>query len=91
MSRKVYEEKRLSAIPSRGPLAAITVPGIVSGWDLALEYSSLAMKGTFSLAGLLEDARRHAEEGFPITKSLSDWIAEDTKVDDTGRHNLQRF
>ena len=91
VSRKVYEEKRLSAIPSRGPLAAITVPGIVSGWDLALEYSSLAMKGTFSLAGLLEDARRHAEEGFPITKSLSDWIAEDTKVDDTGRHNLQRF
>ena len=85
--------KRVTVEPAdgRGPLAAITVPGIVSGWDLALEYSSLAMKGTFSLAGLLEDARRHAEEGFPITKSLSDWIAEDTKVDDTGRHNLQRF
>ena len=91
LNRAVYEEKHLSAIPSRGPLAAITVPGIVSGWDLALEYSSKTMKGTFSLASLLEDARRHAEEGFPITKSLSDWIVEDTKLDDTGRHNLQQF
>ena len=91
VNRKVYEEKRLSTIPSRGPLAAITVPGIVSGWDLALEYSSQTMRGTFSLAHLLGDARSHAERGFPITRSLSDWIVGDTKVDDTGRHNLQQY
>ncbi len=90
-SRALYRDKKLSAIPSRGALAAITVPGIVSGWDLALAYSSSAMEGKLSLASLLEDARRYAEEGFPITPSLANWIVEDTQTDNTGRHNLQRF
>ncbi len=91
VSCKVYEDLGLAAVPSRGPLAAITVPGIVSGWDLALQYSASAMAGTFSLATLLEQARVYAEEGFPLTQSMADWIAEDTKVDDTGRHNLQQY
>lgn len=91
VSCKLYEDLHLAAIPSRGPLAAITVPGLVSGWELALQYSSSVMQGAFSLAQLLEKARVYAEEGFPVTRSVADWIAEDTKVDSTGRHHLQRF
>ena len=91
VNRSVYRHMRCAAIPSRGPLAAITVPGVVSGWELALSYSASAMGGTCSLARLLEDALRYAEAGFPITRSLSQWIIEDTATDDTGHHNLQQY
>src|SRR5450759_4259094 len=35
-----YREQKQSAIPERGPLAANTVAGTVSGWALALAISS---------------------------------------------------
>ncbi|MCW2380928.1 gamma-glutamyltranspeptidase/glutathione hydrolase [Sphingobium sp. B2D3B] len=53
----------LSAIPWRGPLAANTVAGTVSGWDLA--RSSLA--SPFPLHRLLADAIAHAEQGVAVT------------------------
>src|SRR5229473_3223930 len=36
--RELYREQE--AIPARGPLAALTVPGAVGGWALALEAAS---------------------------------------------------
>src|SRR5450631_4146457 len=35
-----YRRAEVDAIPPRGPLAALTVPGSVGGWSLALELSS---------------------------------------------------
>jgi len=48
-------------VPVRGPLAANTVAGTLSGWALALEG------GRLPLERLLRDAIRHAEDGFAIT------------------------
>ncbi|WCT73729.1 gamma-glutamyltransferase family protein [Sphingomonas naphthae] len=53
----------LDAIPWRGPLAANTVAGTVSGWARALEVGG----GTLPLARLLEDAIHHAEAGVAVT------------------------
>jgi gamma-glutamyltranspeptidase/glutathione hydrolase len=50
-------------VPTRGPLAANTVAGTLSGWAAALESAP----GILPLERLLRDAIRHAEEGVPIT------------------------
>src|SRR5258708_26136973 len=34
---ELYREAGLDSIPARGPLAALTVPGAIGGWSLALE------------------------------------------------------
>ena len=49
-----------AAIPSRGPLAANTVAGAVSGWSAALD---IAPAGKLPLARLLEDAIEYARDG----------------------------
>jgi gamma-glutamyltranspeptidase len=54
----------LDVIPWRGPLAANTVAGTISGWALALERSG----GTLPLTRLLRDAIALAEEGVPVTR-----------------------
>jgi len=53
----------LPAIPWRGPLAANTVAGTISGWGLALERHGSGLP----LARLLADAIRHAEDGVAVT------------------------
>lgn len=58
----------LDAIPFRGGLAAITVPGTIAGWKLALNQCG----GDLPLKRLLRDAIKHAEEGVVITKSGAD-------------------
>lgn len=57
------------SIPWRGPLAANTVAGTVSGWGLALDYSRLRWGGRLSLGRILESAIHYAREGFPVTRS----------------------
>jgi len=57
------------AIPQRGPLAALTVAGAVSGWAEALRISA-TWGGKLPLDRLLEDARHYAEHGAPVTPSL---------------------
>ena len=57
------------AIPSRGPLAALTVAGAVSGWQAALEISR-AWGGRMPLGRLVEDAVSHARDGIVVTRSL---------------------
>jgi gamma-glutamyltranspeptidase/glutathione hydrolase len=54
------------AIPARGPLAALTVPGTVSGWAKALDLAAGWGKG-LPPARLLEAAIDHAERGVPVT------------------------
>jgi gamma-glutamyltranspeptidase/glutathione hydrolase len=55
-------------IPSRGPLAANTVAGTISGWGEALRVSA-TLGGKLPLSRLLEDAVWSAENGFAVTRS----------------------
>lgn len=54
----------LEAVPWRGPLAANTVAGTISGWQAALESDA----GTLPLSRLVRDAIAHAEAGVSVTK-----------------------
>src|SRR5215813_5773553 len=71
--RELYREHE--TIPSRGPLAALTVPGAVGGWALALEAAK-AEGGRLPLATLLAPAIRHAAEGYVVTRSQARLTAE---------------
>jgi gamma-glutamyltranspeptidase/glutathione hydrolase len=65
-TRDFYASHGLAAIPTRGPLSALTVAGTVSGWAKALETAS--PWGTpLPLSRLLADAIDHAENGVPLT------------------------
>ncbi|MGA9764018.1 MAG: gamma-glutamyltransferase family protein [Rhodomicrobium sp.] len=55
-------------IPSRGPLAALTAAGAVSGWAAAHELAK-AWGGSLPLTRLLEDAIYHAKAGFPVSQT----------------------
>jgi len=55
----------LTAMPTRGPLAANTVAGAVSSWQLALDVSA-QWGGRLPLARLFADAQTLAREGFAI-------------------------
>ncbi|MGT2470745.1 gamma-glutamyltransferase family protein [Paraburkholderia terrae] len=70
-----YRGLGLSAIPARGPLAANTVAGTVSGWDFAHRFSQDALGGRLPVARLLEDAIHYAKHGIPVTRSQADCIA----------------
>ncbi|NQV98509.1 MAG: gamma-glutamyltransferase family protein [Rhodospirillales bacterium] len=62
-----YRDQGLDAIPSRGPLAALTVGGAVSGWQAAYAYSSQKLGGRMPLSRLLEDAIFYARDGIAVT------------------------
>jgi gamma-glutamyltranspeptidase len=55
-------------IPTRGPLAALTVPGAVGGWMLALQAAKAA-GGALPLDVLLAPAIAHARDGVAVTRS----------------------
>jgi oxamate amidohydrolase len=63
-----YASKGLTEIPSRGPLAANTVAGTISGWEAALD-TSRAIGGRLPLSRLVEDAVCYGEQGFAVTES----------------------
>lgn len=63
-----------TAIPGRGPMAALTVAGAVSGWQRALEISA-EMGGALPLARLFEDATQLADDGVSVTHSLASLAA----------------
>jgi len=67
---ELYREAGLDQIPARGPLAALTVPGAIAGWTLALEAAH-AQGGRLPLAEMLTAAIGHAREGFAISRSQS--------------------
>jgi oxamate amidohydrolase len=70
----LYREAGHDTIPARGPLAALTVPGAVAGWMLALDAAK-ANGGRIPLADLLAPARRHAQEGIEVSRHLAVNIA----------------
>jgi len=72
---ETYRARGLSAIPARGPLAANTVAGTVSGWDFAHCFSKDALGGRLPVARLLEDAIHYAKSGTPVTRNLAECIA----------------
>ena len=63
-----YHARGLDQIPGRGPEAALTVPGTVDGWRLALDLSA-SLGGSLPLDRLLGPAIRLAREGAPISAS----------------------
>jgi gamma-glutamyltranspeptidase len=65
---RFYRDAGHHEIPSRGPLAALTVPGAVAGWMLALD-AARANRGRIPLDILLNAAIRHAREGYIVTRS----------------------
>src|SRR5438067_119885 len=56
------------SIPPRGPLAALTVPGAIGGWMLALEAAQ-ARGGRLPLKILLTPAIVQARNGYTVTRS----------------------
>ncbi len=67
-TQSFYRDKGFDSIPARGPLAALTVPGTIGGWMLALELAK-ALGAKMPLRDLLGDATRHAREGTPVSRS----------------------
>jgi gamma-glutamyltranspeptidase/glutathione hydrolase len=65
-----YRAAGLDAVPARGPWAANTVAGTVSGWAAALEISR-RWGGRLPLDRLLGPAAELARAGFEITPSLA--------------------
>jgi gamma-glutamyltranspeptidase/glutathione hydrolase len=61
-------------IPFRGPMAALTVAGTVSGWGKAHELARSA-GGRLPLSRLLADAIHYAEVGIAVTPSQSQLTA----------------
>lgn len=59
----------LAQIPHRGPQAALTVAGTVSGWEEALKVSRELSGRSLPLSRLLEDAIGYAASGIPVTAS----------------------
>ena len=68
VEESLYRNLGLDAVPTRGPLAANTVAGTVSGWQAALEISA-RWDGRMALPRLLEDAIAYAEQGFPTSEA----------------------
>lgn len=68
ISREWYVQRGFERIPGRGPLAANTVAGTISGWDVALGLAG-EIGGTRSLRRLLDDAIWYARHGVPVTAS----------------------
>ena len=71
--RELYREH--ATIPARGPLAALTVPGAIGGWALALEAAQ-ADGGRTPLDTLLAPAIHHAGDGYAVTRSQARLTAE---------------
>lgn len=69
-----YREEGFDAIPPRGPLAALTAPGAVSGWATALDAAK-TQGGRLPLAVLLEPAVHAARAGVAVTRSHAELAA----------------
>jgi oxamate amidohydrolase len=63
-----YSRLADQSIPARGAQAALTVPGTIGGWTLALQFSA-SLDGRIPLTDLLADAIRLAREGYPVSAS----------------------
>src|SRR6187399_932632 len=64
---ELYREHE--TIPSRGPLAALTVPGAIGGWMLAVEAARAVGGKGLPLDVLLYAAIGQARDGYVVAKS----------------------
>jgi gamma-glutamyltranspeptidase/glutathione hydrolase len=71
----LYREQGYDEIPPRGSPAALTVPGAIGGWILALE-AARALHGKLPLDLLLGAAIRHAREGSPVSRGQAHLTAD---------------
>jgi gamma-glutamyltranspeptidase/glutathione hydrolase len=62
---ETYRTRFGAAIPARGGAAALTVPGVVSGWWEAHALSRDALGSPIGWSELFEDAIARARDGFP--------------------------
>ena len=86
-----YKNQGFHKIPSRGYLAANTVPGVVSGWDEAYQYASKNMKNARPWNTLFTSAIDYAEHGFSVSPSLNYWTTINIDPKDKEFRELQRF
>lgn len=86
-----YENQGYTKIPSRGALAANTVPAAVAGWEKAFQYSETEMNGTLGWKQLLNTSIQYAKEGFPVTPSQEYWTNVNLDQQDDEFRHLQRF
>ena len=63
----LYRRHGLDAIPTRGPLAALTVPGAPDGLWTAHRFSQERLGSTIPWGDLLAAAIRHAADGIPVS------------------------
>ncbi|MDB5802664.1 MAG: gamma-glutamyltransferase [Rhodocyclales bacterium] len=73
-TREFYASHGDSLIPARGPRAALTVAGAISGWDAALAHAvqwrhESGNDKALPLSRLLRDAIDYARNGVAITRS----------------------
>lgn len=71
-----YRDQGHERIPERGPLAALTVAGDLSGWGAAAEISASQWGGRLPWSRLLEDAIHHARSGVAVTSTLQTALVE---------------
>lgn len=90
-STDFYQKKGFEKIPSRGPLAANTVPGAIAGWQKAYEYSKKEIDGQLAFSLLLKEAIHYAKNGFPVTPSQSYWTKVNLDPSDLEFRALGRF
>lgn len=62
---EAYVKKGMNSIPYMGPMAAITVPGLVGLWEELEKHTSMDIKE------LLKYAIKVAREGFPVTHNYA--------------------
>src|SRR3712207_5344004 len=69
------EDGDAAAIPRRRPFAALAVPGAVDGWrEMHARFGKLAWEELFA------EAIFYAREGVPVSRSLTDWLAQDVPI-----------
>ena len=71
-----HRSKGYDQVPTRGPDAALTVAGAVSGWLLAAEAAA-ALGGRLPRQELLAAAIRHAKEGVEVSRSFVRCVSDD--------------
>ncbi|RIE04504.1 gamma-glutamyltransferase [Cohnella faecalis] len=74
-SVEYFKSKGRKEIPHRGIESALTVPGMADAW-----WSVWREGGKLPWHKLIEPAAAYAEEGFPISRNLAEWIAKDESL-----------
>jgi len=80
-----------NVIPSRGFLAANTVPGAVDGWATAHEYGRWSLGTKVLWSSIFEEAIEYAEAGYPVTPSQAVWTARNIADESDPQRGLQRW